>query len=163
MVGKWKELSQEAFHDRGLFVAALSGGNTPRDFYGDLARLDERGIWRRTHIFMVDERYVPFTDADSNYGMLSRLLLDKVPIPAENRHPVPVQDKTIEMAADNYEAAIRSFFRLGKKERPEFDLIVLGVGEDGHTASLFPGHDALKGKSTPCISGEKGAERTSES
>ena len=75
MVDKWKALSGDAFRDRGLFVAALSGGSTPRDFYIDLAELSDHGIWRRTHIFMVDERYVPFTDADSNYGMLSELLL----------------------------------------------------------------------------------------
>jgi len=144
MVDKWKILSQESFRKRGLFVAALSGGNTPRDFYGDLALSADHGIWKRTHIFMVDERCVPFTDSDSNYGMLSRLLLDKVPITVKNRHPVPVEEKTLEMAAEKYEAAIRSFFRLRNEELPSFDLIMLGVGEDGHTASLFPGHDALK-------------------
>ena len=146
MADKWKALSGDAFSDRGLFVAALSGGSTPRDFYRALAGFGDHGIWRKTHIFMVDERYVPFTDADSNYGTLSKLLLDRVSIPAENRHPVPVQEKTLETAADNYEGAIRSFFRLGKEELPGFDLITLGVGEDGHTASLFPGHDALTEK-----------------
>jgi 6-phosphogluconolactonase len=144
MVGKWKELSEEAFRAKDTFVAALSGGNTPRDFYRDLAALNNSGIWKRTHIFMVDERYVPFTDADSNYGMLSKLLLDRVPAPAENRHPVPVQERTLEKAAENYEAAIRSFFRLQKDDLPEFDFIMLGMGEDGHTASLFPGRDSLK-------------------
>lgn len=144
MVDKWKILSQESFRKRGLFVAALSGGNTPRDFYGDLALSADRGIWKRTHIFMVDERYVPFTDSDSNYGMLSGLLLDKVALPPANRHPAPVEEKTLGMAAENYGAAIRSFFRLRNEELPAFDLIILGLGEDGHTASLFPGHDALK-------------------
>ena len=146
MIRKWKELSAEAFHARSIFVAALSGGSTPRDFYRDLAGIADRNIWSGTHIFMADERYVSFTDADSNYRMLSELLLDRVPIPLENRHPVPVQEKTLERAAENYEAAITSFFKLRKKELPEFDLIMLGLGEDGHTASLFPGHNALKEK-----------------
>ena len=144
MVDKWKSLSNDAFGGQGIFTAALSGGNTPRDFYVALAGLTDEGMWRKAHVFMVDERYVPPTDSDSNYGMLSRLLLDKVPIPAGNRHPVPVQEKTLEKTAENYEAAIRTFFRLGKQEFPQFDLIMLGLGEDGHTASLFPSQDALK-------------------
>jgi 6-phosphogluconolactonase len=143
MVRKWKELSGEAFRARGFFVAALSGGNTPRDFYISLAGLEDQGIWSRTHIFMADERYVPFTAAQSNYGMLNELLLDKVPVPGENCHPVPVMEPTIERAAEKYEDHMRNFFRLEGAAFPAFDLIMLGIGEDGHTASLFPGHNAL--------------------
>jgi 6-phosphogluconolactonase len=146
MVDRWKILSEDSFRKRGLFVAALSGGNTPRDFYSHLALPGDHGIWKRTHIFVVDERYVPSTNADSNYGMLSRLLLDRVPVPAENRHPVPVQERTLEKAAGKYEEEIRQFFELREGVFPQFDLIMLGIGEDGHTASLFPGHDALEGK-----------------
>jgi 6-phosphogluconolactonase len=144
MVWKWKELSEEAFRARSIFVAALSGGSTPKDFYRVLTGLSSTDIWRKTHIFMVDERYVPFPDADSNYGMLSELLLNEVRLPPANRHPVPVQEETLAMAAKKYEEEIRRFFGLREGMFPQFDLIMLGMGEDGHTASLFPGHNELK-------------------
>lgn len=146
MVRQWKELSLKAIREKGFFVAALSGGRTPRDFYRKLSL--EKGIstWDKNHLFLVDERFVPFTDADSNYGMLDDLLLRKVNIPPENCHFIPVLGDSPEIDAGEYEEDIKKFFRLQKNKLPEFDLIVLGIGKDGHTASLFPGTEALKNK-----------------
>jgi 6-phosphogluconolactonase len=143
MVRQWKELSLKAIREKGFFVAALSGGRTPRDFYRNLSL--EKGIstWDKNHLFLVDERLVPFTDADSNYGMLNDLLLRKVNIPPENCHFIPVHGASPETDARKYEENIRKFFRLQKNKLPVFDLIVLGIGKDGHTASLFPGTEAL--------------------
>ena len=146
MVRQWKELSLKTIREKGFFVAALSGGRTPRDFYRKLSL--EKGIstWDRNHLFLVDERLVPFTDADSNYGMLDNLLLRRVNIPPENRHFIPVQGSSPEILAKKYEEDIKKFFRLQKSKFPEFDLIMLGIGKDGHTASLFSATEALKGK-----------------
>jgi 6-phosphogluconolactonase len=146
MVRQWKELSLKAILEKGFFVAALSGGRTPRDFYRNLSL--EKGIssWDKNHLFLVDERLVRFADADSNYGMLDDLLLRKVNIPPENCHFIPVQGASPEIYARKYEEDIRKFFRLQKNKLPGFDLIVLGIGKDGHTASLFPGTEALKNK-----------------
>jgi 6-phosphogluconolactonase len=142
LIERWRNLFREAFAGRGLFTVALSGGETPRDFYKRLSRIRD-SMWNDTHVFLVDERFVPFTHSNSNFGMLSELLLFRVDIPQNNCHPVPVEGSSPEGSAKKYETEIRKFFRLRKNELPGFDLILLGIGEDGHTASLFPGDDAL--------------------
>jgi 6-phosphogluconolactonase len=143
MVEQWKAICSETIREKNIFVAALSGGRTPRDFYRKLS--PEKGIstWDKNHIFLVDERLVPFTDADSNYGMLDDLLLSRVNIPHGNRHFIPVKGSSPEALARKYEEDIKKFFRLQKSKFPEFDLIMLGIGRDGHTASLFPGAESL--------------------
>jgi 6-phosphogluconolactonase len=144
VVEEWRELKQRTLSQRKFFAVALSGGRTPAGFYRRLSDERRDEAWKDVHIFLADERYVPFSDPDSNYGMLSELLLNKVELPATNRHPAPVQEKTLEIAAREYEDEIRQFFGLHEDTFPQFDLIMLGMGEDGHTASLFPGHDSLK-------------------
>lgn len=143
MVRKWRELSEDAMDRRGYFSAALSGGETPADFYRALAKEKGEIEWERVHIFLVDERFVPETDKDSNYGMIKEALLDRVDIPAGNVHPVPFMGSGPESSARAYEEEIIKFFSLVHGELPEFDLIMLGLGADGHTASLFPGNPVL--------------------
>ncbi|MFB3925404.1 MAG: 6-phosphogluconolactonase [Syntrophales bacterium] len=138
LLGKWKEISGAAIRKRDRFTAALSGGRTPVPFYQKLAGLRDPQVWERTHIFQVDERFVPAESEDSNYGMMRREFLDTVPIPRNNIHPVPVEEYCARAAAERYEADIRSFFGLPPEIFPRFDFVLLGIGEDGHTASLFP-------------------------
>jgi 6-phosphogluconolactonase len=143
MIEKWEELSKEGIEKRGCFTAGLSGGRTPVVFYQKLAEWDGKPSWERTHIFLVDERFVSFDDQDSNYRMLKETLLRKIPIPPENIHPIPTGKGGLEVSAGAYEEDLRKFFKVSKGRYPAFDLILLGIGEEGHTASLFPGSDAL--------------------
>jgi 6-phosphogluconolactonase len=115
------------------FAIALAGGSTPQAAYALLAQgpLGERIDWRRWHVFFGDERQVPLDDPRSNYRNAREALLDRVPIPSGQIHPFT--------SADTYEGLLRAFFG----ERPDFDLLLLGMGDDGHTASLFPGSIAL--------------------
>jgi 6-phosphogluconolactonase len=135
---RWEEISKTAIEKCGSFTVALSGGKTPIDFYRKLA--DSQGVsrWEKTHIFLVDERFLPFSDPDSNYGLLTNIFLKSEQIPKENFHPVPTEGPTLESSARQYEEDLRRFFRLTRGGLPHFDLILLGIGEDGHTASLFP-------------------------
>lgn len=116
-------------------TVALAGGNTPRALYGYLGRTSYS--WQRTHLFFGDERCVPFTDPASNYRMFAESLRPAV---APHVHPMPAGA----CDADAYEAELRAFFGPGI---PVFDLVILGLGEDGHTASLFPGDAALHERS----------------
>ena len=142
-VGQWTELAEKAIKERGRFTAALSGGRTPVNLYKALA--EEKGLpWDRTHIFIVDERFVPFDHKDSNYRMINSTLLKQIEIPAENIHPVITDEKTPVLSAERYENEIQSFFNTIKNGTPQFDLVLLGIGGDGHTASLFPDTPALK-------------------
>ncbi len=130
-----------------LFTMALSGGSTPLQMFRLLAtdpRLSNFP-WHHTHLFWVDERCVPFDDSNSNFGNTSTILLEKVPIPGKNIHPMSCYENP-EQGSINYEKEIRSFFNLSGKELPSFDLILLGVGKDGHTASIFPESMALEEK-----------------
>jgi len=134
-------LAAEAIAARRQFTVALSGGSTPRAAYALLAA--EEVDWPRVHVFWGDERCVPPDHLDSNYRLAREALLDKVPIPAENIHCIRGEINPEEAAAD-YERTLRSFFaRHPEEPTPRFDLILLGMGEDGHTASLFPGTAAL--------------------
>ena len=144
MVRRWRQASEEAIERKGLFIAALSGGKTPVHFYRTLA--NQRGTlpWDKTHLFLVDERFLSWDDPDSNYHLLRESLLDRIEIPQENLHPVPAGNPTPQLSAEAYEEDIRRFFKLRSGQYPLFDLVLLGIGEDGHTASLFPGSPALE-------------------
>jgi 6-phosphogluconolactonase len=133
-------LAGRAIAARGRFHVALSGGETPRTLFGLLAGPDYVGRidWEHVHLFWGDERHVPPDDAASNYGMTRQALLDHVPIPPANVHRIQ-GELPAEEAAQRYEQELRSSFGLGAGELPRFDLVLLGMGDDGHTASLFPG------------------------
>jgi 6-phosphogluconolactonase len=132
---------------RGRFTLAVSGGSSPRPLYRLLAEEPyvRKMPWSKTHIFWVDERCVPDTDPASNYGTAERDLLDKVSIPKSQVHPMHGSDPP-EKGAHDYQNELKTFFHPEKKNRPVFDLVVLGIGTDGHTASLFPGLPALDEK-----------------
>ncbi len=143
MLERWRELSGYAIESRGCFTAALSGGETPAPFYRRLAAEGTRLQWDRTHLFLVDERFVPSDSADSNYRLLSETLLNHIPIPSANIHAVSTSEADPLSSARKYEETIKGFFMLPAEGIPEFDLVMLGIGADGHTASLFPGDAAL--------------------
>lgn len=135
--------SEEAIENRGRFTVALSGGSTPQGAYSRLAdpSLATKVSWRNVEIFWGDERCVPPDHPDSNYRMVRKTLIQKVPIPQTNVHRIQ-GELDPDLAAEAYEEQLRSVF--GTKDRPRFDLILLGLGKDGHTASLFPGSQALR-------------------
>ncbi|HTK80329.1 MAG TPA: 6-phosphogluconolactonase [Rhizomicrobium sp.] len=131
----------------GTFRIALAGGNTPRALYRELASgpFRDRIDWHRIELFWGDERYVPQDDIRSNYRMVRETLLAHVPVPVEHVHPImPRSD--IESAARKYEEALKGIYGAEtlSPQRQIFDLVLLGVGNDGHTASLFPGDSALE-------------------
>jgi 6-phosphogluconolactonase len=135
-------LAERAIEESGRFTIALSGGNTPRGLYQLLAGKYRALIpWRQVEVFWGDERYVPPEDPRSNYRMAREALLDQVPIPGENVHAVPTLLPDIEEAAEAYEGVVMDHFQ---GSWPRFDLILLGLGADGHTASLFPHNAALE-------------------
>jgi 6-phosphogluconolactonase len=131
---------------RGVARIAISGGSTPKAMFALLADKSApyfaRVPWAKLHLFWVDERCVPPTDAESNYRMTKEAMLSKVPLPAEQVHRMEGELEP-EVAASRYEALLRSEFRLEGAETPVFDLVLLGMGDDGHTASLFPHTAAL--------------------
>jgi 6-phosphogluconolactonase len=139
---EFHRLAEAAVQERGRFSVALSGGNTPRAVYSLLASEHKELPWDRIHIFFGDERHVPPDHPDSNFRMAREALLNKVPIPEKNVHRVHAE-LDAEAAAAEYEQQLVNFFHLRNHEWPRFDLIFLGIGEDGHTASLFPGSKAV--------------------
>jgi len=141
---EWVRTADEAIARAGRFAVALSGGNTPRALYAKLAGevLRSRIAWERWHFFWGDERSVPPDHADSNYRMAFEALLSRVPVPAANIHRIETERGPAEAAAA-YETALRDFFAMPRGGFPRFDLVLLGIGEEGHTASLFPGSAAL--------------------
>ena len=136
------EAVTDAVARRARCSLLLSGGNTPRAAYELLAsRYRDRVAWLDVHLFWGDERFVPLTDPRSNYRMAREALVDWVPCPPANVHPVPTGLPSAAAAARRYEDTLRAHFPEG---RPAFDLVLLGLGEDAHTASIFPGSPALE-------------------
>ena len=137
------ETIDAAVRRTGRCTLVLSGGSTPRTLHGLLASdFRDQVPWGKVHVFWGDERYVSPHDPDSNYRMAKETLLDHVPCPAGNIHPMPTHFPSADLAAYEYEkATLRRYFGT---DWPHFDLILLGLGEDGHTASLFPGSPALE-------------------
>jgi 6-phosphogluconolactonase len=142
-LGELLNVMRDAIRQRGQFALALAGGHTPAKMYklwADAASHGLRTPWDRVHLFWGDERYVPQTDPMSNYKMARETLIAQVPIPPAHVHPMPT-DLPFVLAAEAYEADLRKFFG---PDPPAFDLQLLGLGVEGHTASLFPGAAALE-------------------
>jgi 6-phosphogluconolactonase len=134
----------EGVRAAGRFTLVLAGGSTPRRAYELLAQRGAASLpWDRVHVFWSDERCVPPGDADSNFGAAKTSLLDRVAIPSANVHSLRAEIAPPSGAADEAERELRAFFG-DAAPFPRFDLVLLGVGEDGHTASLFPGNPALE-------------------
>jgi 6-phosphogluconolactonase len=133
-------LSDAAIQARGRFTVVFSGGSTPRSLYSLLATepYSSRIDWQRVHFFWGDERSVPPIHKDSNFRMVRETLLSKVNPPPANIHRIPAEKIVASEAAKAYAEELKSFFNLGEREWPRFDLVLLGLGPDGHTASLFP-------------------------
>jgi len=143
---RFAEVAAERIRQAGRFTVALSGGSTPRALFALLAAepCRSRIDWSRVHFFWGDERCVPPDHADSNYRMTRETLLSQVPVPAEHVFRMPAEMSDPDAAAAQYAAQLREVFGLPEGELPRFDLVFLGMGADGHTASLFPGTAALR-------------------
>lgn len=139
------ELARERAQQGKIFTAALSGGTTPRTFLGILAspEFSERIPWDNVHLFQVDERCVPPNDPQSNYRMIRGALLGPVPGAATNFHRMEAEREDRDAASAEYAAEIEKILAPSGGSAPRLDLIYLGLGSDGHTASLFPGSAAL--------------------
>jgi 6-phosphogluconolactonase len=141
------QAAKKSVETRGRFVVAISGGSTPRNMHrllGEEPFLSDIQ-WDKTDIFWVDERCVPADDSHSNFGTARKDFLDRLPIPEAQVHPMPGEVYP-EKGAFNYQQELLTFFKTGEGELPVFDLIFLGLGTDGHTASLFPGQGSLDEK-----------------
>ncbi len=154
--GYISKLIQKTVKEYGCFTLALAGGQTPRLLYEQLVQPSLKLPWRQIHLFWGDERWVPADHPDSNFAMALQTLISHIPIPTENIHRIPVDLATPEETAKAYEQRLHDFFQhlkglkckaLSEDEVfPVFDLVLLGIGKDGHTASLFPGNASLEEK-----------------
>ncbi|MFH1371758.1 MAG: 6-phosphogluconolactonase [Planctomycetota bacterium] len=132
--------AEQVIKTNNVFHLAISGGHTPKSFF-ELLAADQKSLslpWDKIHLFWVDERYVPHDSVHSNYKLAADTFLTKIPIPKQNIHPIPIENEDACSAAKQYEKTIRSTFNIKSGQLPKFDLIILGMGTDGHTGSLFP-------------------------
>lgn len=141
------DAGRSAIGAQGRFTVALSGGSTPKALYSLLASNYADFAWNRVFLFFGDERHVAPSDPESNFRMVQESLLSKIKIPAENVFRVKAENPDAAAAASDYEGQIRRFFELKGGGFPRFDLILLGMGPDGHTASLFPDSEAMNEQS----------------
>ncbi|MBX7170680.1 MAG: 6-phosphogluconolactonase [Pyrinomonadaceae bacterium] len=143
---KFVEIAKDSIEKRGRFTVALSGGSTPKKLYALLATEPFRSQieWQKVQFFFGDERFVPKDSDESNFRMANEALFSKVEIPAENIHRFLTENGDAKTVAELMEREIRDVFKLKENEFPNFDLVFLGMGADGHTASLFPETAALK-------------------
>lgn len=140
-MGLFLDQAEHGIEERGIFRVAVSGGRTPQRFFECLAD-SSRGQaldWQQVQLFWSDERFVPVDDPQSNYRMTHAALLTRVPVPPENVFRITTEHETACQAAIAYERTLRQVFVLEEGQVPVFDLLFLGIGADGHTASLFPG------------------------
>jgi 6-phosphogluconolactonase len=148
------ETSAQAITDRGRFLVALSGGSTPLTLYRLLAQSPTRKQidWRLLHVFWGDERCVPPEDLENSYRQVHEALLAHVPIPTGNVHRIQ-SDLAPQVAADDYAVVLKEF-STPPLEWPRFDLVLLGMGSDGHTASIFPGSAVNAASPTLAVTGQ---------
>lgn len=141
---QWIVESEKAISHKGVFHVALSGGSTPRSLHQVLSSSGVAGRinWEAVHIYFGDERSVPADHPQSNYRMARETLLANVPIPEQNVHPIIMSDD-IKASAQAYSTVLLQYVPINAQGVPQLDLILLGIGDDGHTASLFPGTSIL--------------------
>jgi 6-phosphogluconolactonase len=147
---------QAAIADRGQATIALAGGSTPKPLYEALATASLP--WENIHLFWGDERYVAADHPDSNYRMADLAWFSKISIPSENIHPMPTDSSDPAIAATQYETTLQQFFQAQSGEFPAIDVVLLGMGDDAHTASLFPGTAALTVRDRLVTVGEKSGQ-----
>ncbi len=147
----WIGLSRKAIAARGEFYVALSGGSTPKRLYQLLARPEPQTQldWSHTHLYFGDERAVPPEHPDSNFRMVREALLDHITLPARNVRRMQAEPVTIEQDAARYATMLRAQLPLNETGMPVFDLVLLGMGPDGHTCSLFPETTILQERTQP--------------
>lgn len=141
----WLKYYRES-RSRGMsFTVALSGGSTPKQLYALLAspKYSEQIDWNTVQLFFGDERCVPHDHSDSNYLMVQSALIEHIDIPSENVHAVPYEQGKPARSAESYQHTLQEILPNGPNQTPRFDLVLLGMGDDGHTASLFPGTSIL--------------------
>jgi 6-phosphogluconolactonase len=142
----WISAAKSAVQQSGVFYVSLSGGSTPKALYSLLATdpaLRAQVPWDKTQFFFGDERHVPPDHKDSNFRMASESMLSKVPVKPEQIHRIKAENPDADKAALEYEQDLRSSFQLGPGQLPRFDLFLVGMGDEGHALSLFPGTKAL--------------------
>jgi 6-phosphogluconolactonase len=142
------DIAHKAVAETSLFSMALSGGTTPLKLYQTLSvpPFKDTIPWKNTHFFFGDERMVSYKDPLSNFYTANQRLFSLVPVSGSNIHKIPTDNNTPAEASEKYEKVLKNFFSFQKSIIPVFDVIILGVGQDGHTASLFPGDITLKEK-----------------
>jgi 6-phosphogluconolactonase len=141
------EAAQQAVREKDSFCVALSGGSTPKALYGLLINnpvLQAMVPWGKIQFFFGDERHVPPDDAESNFRMATEAMFAKAPIDPKQVHRIKGEKRNAAHSAEEYEEDLQASFRLAEGQLPRFDLVLLGMGPEGHTASLFPGTKALK-------------------
>jgi 6-phosphogluconolactonase len=146
--------AREAIARNGRFSLVLTGGSTPKGLYELLASREwrDRIDWKKTHLFWGDERFVPATDSQSNYGMAKRALLDYLTLPAANIHRIVTENTTPEACANSYAREIENYFEMAPGVFPSFDFILNGLGSNRHTLSLFPGRPTVHESSRLVVS-----------
>jgi len=142
IVTQWSAIASRAIQNKGNFTVALSGGKTPMKLFKLLRNSIRNDLWNNTHIFMVDERFVPVDHPESNQLMIRENLIVHNFIGDEHFYPIPIKEDS-KSSAKAYQCILKKFFSLESGKLPVFDLILLGIGIDGHTASLFPGDSEI--------------------
>lgn len=147
----FKNRSNRAIQEKGEFTVVLSGGDTPKNLFSKLSAFKKEIPWKHIKFFFGDERYVPSNSSENNYHMAYEYLFSKVPVLMENIYPIPTDFENPKEAAKDYELTLRKAFALKKNEFPRFDLVYLGLGEDGHTASLMPFSEPVMMQKLPSL------------
>jgi 6-phosphogluconolactonase len=140
---EFKHAAQAAIEAKGRFTVALAGGSTPKGLYSQLAKSKDLP-WDKIYFFFGDERHVPPDHLESNYRMVNEALFSRASVPPDHIFRMPTENADAEAVAQQYERTLQQFFQLKPGNFPIFDLVLLGLGPDGHTASLFPGTTALR-------------------
>jgi len=144
LLKEFSRIVREAVQERGRCTVALSGGKTPTEFYTRLSHWEEFDLWHKTHIFQVDERFVNYEDPENNWRMIREHLINFVPVPQQNLHPIKTDHPNVLVATEEYKHELIYSFDIKPGQLPRFDLVLLGCGEDGHVASLHPGLEGFE-------------------